>query len=56
MTGLSGNIRIRAKEGIIKSVVEKVNCWRELHEKYELNFEDAAKEVGVNKKTLDEYL
>lgn len=48
--------RVRAKEGVIKSVVEKVNSWRELHERHELDFEAAAKEVGVNKKTLDEYL
>jgi len=54
----------RTKERQIKFVVEKVSLWRKLYNGVDLgtgetirySLEDAAKLVGISKKSLDDYL
>lgn len=51
----------RVKERSIQEVIEKVGLWRRLYEAVDLNgkkihtLESAAREVGIAKKTLDDY-
>ena len=59
-----GNKTRRAKERKIGSVVRKVYIWRKLYSGFKdeqgrtikLTLEDAAKKVGISKKSLDDYL
>jgi len=51
----------RAKEGKIKNVIEKVSKWLSLYNgsgnsKKRISLDDGAKEVGVKKKTLYDWL
>ena len=59
-----GNKTRRAKERKIGSVVKKVYIWRKLYTGFQdeqgrsikLTLEEAAKKVGISKKSLDDYL
>ena len=59
-----GNKTRRSKERKIGSVVRKVYIWRKLYSGFKdeqgrtikLTLEDAAKKVGISKKSLDDYL
>ena len=55
----------RTKERKIGYIIEKVNKWRKLYNgnttdetgnKVKLSLEESAKEVGISKKSLDDYL
>jgi len=54
----------RTKERTIGYIIEKVSQWRKLYNGYmdenhqpkRMSLEDAAAEVGVSKKSLDDYL
>lgn len=56
-----GNNMKRVKERSIQEVIDKVKLWRRLYEAVDLNckkihtLESAAREVGIAKKTLDDY-
>jgi hypothetical protein len=45
----------REPERVIRDVLYKLKKWRALHEKCSWSLVNAAKEVGVKKKTLDDY-
>lgn len=48
--------RQKEPERVIKSVLENVKLWRHMHTKNrKLSLTEAAKLIGISKKTLDDY-
>ena len=63
MNGGAGQTSKRAEERSIKEIIQAVEKWRRLYKEGKgddtndrLSLEDAAKIVGINKKSLDDYL
>ena len=63
MQGVAGQIGNRAEERSIKEIIQAVEKWRRLYKEGKgddtngrVSLEDAAKIVGINKKSLDDYL
>ena len=57
------NAKKRTKERSISDIIEKVSLWRKLYNGVQrdgtlvrYSLEDAARKVGVSKKSLDDYL
>lgn len=49
------NKKKRVNDRSIKEVLKKVAAWRKIHETQGVTLEEAAKECGMAKKTLDDY-
>ena len=63
MQGVAGQIGKRAEERSIKEIIEAVDEWRKRYNEgkgddtnYRVSLEDAAKNIRINKKSLDDYL
>ena len=50
-----GHKKIKESERGIGQVIKAVKIWRELHESKRGNLTNAAKVVGISKKSLDDY-
>ena len=49
------NRRMKEPERVIGDVIVAVKRWRALHDINSLNLSDAARIVGISKKSLDDY-
>ena len=50
-----GHKKIKESERGIGQVIKAVKIWRELHDSKRCNLTNAAKVVGISKKSLDDY-